>query len=80
LPNGTFNRSRTGTVAAKKKEIKEIGLADIGLSDADVASSGMAFHKMYVPEKTKETVFLEGDTKEIVAKLVEHLKNDAKVV
>ena len=69
-----------GIMAAKKKEIKEIGLADIGLSDADVASSGMVFHKMYVPVKTKETIFLEGDGKDIVANLVEHLKNDAKVI
>ena len=67
-----------GIMAAKRKEIKEIAISDLGVSDAD--ASGIQMHKIYVPVKTKETVVLEGDTADIVSKLVDKLKNEAKVL
>lgn len=68
-----------GIMAAKRKEIKEVTPADLGLSNADL-QPGVKMHKMYVPQKTKETVMLEGDPKEIVGQLVEKLKTEAKVI
>ena len=65
-------------MAAKRKEIKEIAISDLGVSDAD--ASGIQMHKIYVPVKTKETVVLEGDTADIVSKLIDKLKNEAKVL
>ena len=67
-----------GIMAAKRKEIKEIAISDLGVSDAD--ASGIQMHKIYVPVKTKETVVLEGDTADIVSKLIDKLKNEAKVL
>ncbi len=69
-----------GIMAAKRKEIKEVTPADLGLDAAELQSPGVKLHKMYVPVKTKETVILEGDPKEIVSQLVEKLKNEAKVI
>lgn len=69
-----------GIMAAKRKEIKELHFSDLGMSDDDVQASGIELQKIYVPQKTKQTVVLEGDTKEIVAALVDKLKNEAKVL
>jgi hypothetical protein len=35
---------------------------------------------VYVPVKTKKTQFLEGSPKEVAAKLVEKLRQDARVL
>lgn len=69
-----------GIMQAKKKEIKEVAFADLGLDDAATQAQGIKLHKVYVPQKTKSTTVLKGDTKEIVAKLVEKLRNEAKVL
>lgn len=67
-----------GIMMAKKKEIKALSLQDLGLSDSDLGAQ-TKFHKIYVPEKTKETEILEGEPKEVAHKLAEKLKNEAKV-
>jgi electron transfer flavoprotein beta subunit len=71
-----------GIMMAKKKEIKTLGLTDLGLSESDVQEgvTGMNFHKIYIPEKTKQTQIFEGDPKEVAQKLTEKLKNEAKVI
>lgn len=69
-----------GIMAAKKKEIKEVTPADLGVSAGNAAGAGIQLQKIYVPQKTKETVVLEGDAGAIVESLVGHLKNDAKVL
>lgn len=69
-----------GIMMAKKKEIKELGLSDLGLSEGDVNTGQMRFSKMYIPEKTKQAEILEGDPKEVARKLAEKLKNEAKVL
>ena len=68
-----------GIMMAKKKEIKAVGLAELGLNDGDIAGGPLKFEKIYVPEKTKETVVLEGDAKKIAQTLADKLKNEAKV-
>lgn len=67
-----------GIMMAKKKEIKALSLQDLGLSESDFGVRAQ-FHKIYVPEKTKETEILEGEPKEVAHKLAEKLKNEAKV-
>ncbi len=70
-----------GIMMAKKKEIKELSLSDLGLAEGDVddSTSSLKFHKLYVPEKTKQAELLEGDPKDVAAQLVHKLKNEAKV-
>ena len=70
-----------GIMMAKKKEIKELTLADLNLTTSEVAagSSGLLFRKVYVPEKSKQTEIFEGDAKETARKLADKLKNEAKV-
>ncbi len=70
-----------GIMMAKKKEIKQPTLSDLGLSESDVApgSSSLKFQKIYVPKKTKQTQFFEGDPKDIASQLVDKLRNEAKV-
>ena len=67
---------------AKKKEIKALGLSELGLSESDVeeGQTGLVFSKIYVPEKTKKTEIVEGDPREVAQKLADKLKNEAKVI
>jgi electron transfer flavoprotein beta subunit len=67
-----------GIMAAKKKEIKKLDAAALGL-DAAALAPRMAFRKVYVPQKSKQTQFLDGSAAEVAAKLMEKLKNEARV-
>ena len=71
-----------GIMMAKKKEVKALGLSELGLSESDVqeGQTGLVFNKIYVPEKTKQTQIFEGDPKEVARKLADKLKNEAKVI
>jgi electron transfer flavoprotein beta subunit len=71
--------SLKGIMGVKKKELKLIDLAATGLSAADLVPK-QVFRRVYVPQKTKQTEFLEGTAKEVARKLVEKLKNDARVI
>ncbi|MFQ5651795.1 MAG: electron transfer flavoprotein subunit beta/FixA family protein [bacterium] len=70
-----------GIMMAKKKEIRALTLSDLGLSESDVddSASSLNFHQIYVPQKTKQTQIFEGEAKEVATKLVDKLKNEAKV-
>jgi electron transfer flavoprotein beta subunit len=67
-----------GIVAAKKKEIKKLDAAALGVDAASLAPK-MVFRRIYVPQKSKQTQYLEGSPAEISAKLIEKLKNEARV-
>lgn len=67
-----------GIMAAKKKEIKKLDAAALGL-DAATLAPRVAIRKVYVPQKSKQTQFLEGSAAEVAAKLIEKLKNEARV-
>ncbi len=67
-----------GIMAAKKKEIKKLDAAALGL-DATALAPRMAFRKVYVPQKSKQTQFLTGSAAEVAAQLIEKLKNEARV-
>jgi len=69
--------SLKGIMAAKKKEIRGVARADV--LPAEFAAT-QETKKIYVPEKTKKTEFLEGAPKEVAAKLVEKLKHEARIL
>jgi electron transfer flavoprotein beta subunit len=68
-----------GIMAAKTKPIKKLAMADLGLSPADLAPR-QKIGRVYVPEKRANTEFFEGSSKEVAAKLVDKLKNEARVL
>ena len=68
-----------GIMAAKNKSIQKLTPADLGLSAADLAPR-QKITKVYLPVKRAQTEFLEGNPKEIAARLVEKLKNEARVL
>jgi len=69
--------SLKGIMAAKKKEIRGVARADA--LPVEFAAT-QETKKIYVPEKTKKTEFLEGAPKEVAAKLVEKLKHEARIL
>jgi electron transfer flavoprotein beta subunit len=68
-----------GIMAAKKKEIREVKAADLGLG-ADDLKPAQTIERAYLPEKTKRTEIIEGKPAEAAAKLIEKLRFDARVI
>ncbi len=68
-----------GIKQAKSKEIRRVMTAELGLKAEELAGR-QKLHRVYVPVKTKQTEFIEGPPKEAAAKLVEKLKQDARVL
>jgi electron transfer flavoprotein beta subunit len=67
--------SLKGIMGAKKKEIKVFLNSDI-----NSGSKSQNIEKISLPETTKKTEFIEGDSGEVVTRLVNILKNEIKVV
>ena len=67
-----------GIMAAKKKEIKKLDAAALGL-DAAVLAPKQQIRRVYFPQKTKQTQILEGSASEVAVKLLDKLKNEARV-
>jgi electron transfer flavoprotein beta subunit len=57
---------------AKQREIKGMGLADLGLKEEEVGKSGSWVHveEMFSPPMEKEAEFLTGNPNEVVANIV----------
>jgi electron transfer flavoprotein beta subunit len=68
-----------GIMAAKKKTIQSLTLADLGLSPEELAPRQRML-KVYVPPKSSRTEYLQGSPNEIAARLVDKLKNEARVI
>jgi len=68
--------SLRGIMMMKKKTIDTMNAEDLGLKPTSQTSTT----KMYIPEKTKETIYVDGTTDEIVSKLVDIFANDIKVL
>ncbi|MBC8256750.1 MAG: electron transfer flavoprotein subunit beta/FixA family protein [Candidatus Marinimicrobia bacterium] len=66
-----------GIMMVKKKTVDEVTSGDVA---ADALESNVTINKIYVPDKTKETQFIEGSPDEISEKLVELFRNDIKVL
>ena len=71
--------SLKGILAAKNKPLKKLTVADLGLGPEDVGPR-QKISRVYVPEKKGQTEFLEGSPKEIATRLVDKLKNEARVL
>ena len=68
-----------GIKKAKTKEVRRITRADLQWDDAEWAHR-QQIRRVYVPQKTKQTHFLEGPPREAAARLVEKLKFEARVI
>jgi electron transfer flavoprotein beta subunit len=68
--------SLKGIMAAKKKEIATVQRASL------LATHEATQHveRIYVPQKTKKTEFITGNAKEAAAKLLDKLRNEARVL
>ena len=66
-----------GIMMVKKKTVDEVTAGDVSF---DALEPKVSINKIYVPDKTKETQFIEGSPEEISEKLVEIFKNDIKVL
>jgi electron transfer flavoprotein beta subunit len=67
-----------GIMAAKKKEIKKLDAAALGLDAATLAPK-QVIKRVYFPQKSKQTQMIEGTVAVAAATLVEKLKNEARV-
>jgi electron transfer flavoprotein beta subunit len=68
-----------GIMAAKTKPIQKLTAVDLGLRPEDLAPRQKIL-KVYLPVKKLKTEYLQGGAKEIAAKLVDKLKNEARVI
>jgi electron transfer flavoprotein beta subunit len=66
-----------GIKKAKTKEIRQVTVAELGVAEN---ANAPALQRVYVPVKSKKTQFIEGSPKEAAAKLVEQLRNEARVL
>ncbi len=66
-----------GIKQAKTKPMRKVTLAEVQ-SAMDV--NLQKIEKMYIPEKSKNTQFIDGPPAEIAKKLVEKLKNELRVI
>jgi len=68
-----------GIMAAKTKPIQKLTLADLSLTP-EVLSPRQRISRVYVPVRATQTQFLQGVPKEMAARLVDKLKNEARVI
>jgi electron transfer flavoprotein beta subunit len=68
-----------GIMAAKSKPIQKLTAAGLGLHKEQLSAKHRIL-KVYVPPKAAKTEFLNGSPKEIAARLVDKLKNEARVL
>lgn len=69
--------SLPGIMKAKKKPLKEISLADLGLSDS---GAKVAFSDYQLPPEKPPVQMIEGDPAQQAQELVKRLKDEAKVL
>jgi electron transfer flavoprotein beta subunit len=66
-----------GIKQAKTKPMRKVTLAEV---QSTMGSNLQKIEKLYVPQKSKNTEFLEGPPAEVAKKLVEKLKNELRVI
>ncbi|HYV19591.1 MAG TPA: electron transfer flavoprotein subunit beta/FixA family protein [Verrucomicrobiae bacterium] len=74
--------SLKGIMAAKKKEIKTVGLAEIGLDPAQVAASAARFKtvRLAIPPKGKGAEILTGSPDDVAKELVKRIREKTGVL
>lgn len=70
--------SLPGIMQAKRKELRSIPLNELGVDPEGLAS--LQIEKLYFPERENAGEILEGDTEEVIDRLVDRLKKEAKVL
>jgi electron transfer flavoprotein beta subunit len=66
-----------GIKQAKNKPLRKVAWDEVA---AAVGENLQKIEKLYVPQKTKKTEFIEGPAGEVAKKLVEKLKNEIRVL
>jgi electron transfer flavoprotein beta subunit len=66
-----------GIMMVKKKTVDDLNIENLSL---DNINSKTTINKIYSPNKTKETQFINGSPEEISGKLIDILKNEIKVM
>jgi electron transfer flavoprotein beta subunit len=66
-----------GIKQAKNKPLRKVALAEV---QSAVGANLQKIERLYVPQKTKNTEFLEGPPAEVAKKLVEKLRNEIRVL
>jgi electron transfer flavoprotein beta subunit len=66
-----------GIKQAKNKPLRKIGLAEV---QPVMGTNLQKVERLYVPEKSKKTEYLEGPPAEIARKLVDKLRNEMRVL
>ncbi len=66
-----------GIKQAKTKPMRKVTLAEV---QSTMGANLQKIEKLYVPQKSKNTEFLEGPPAEVAKKLVEKLKNELRVI
>jgi len=66
-----------GIRRAMQKEIKVLGLADIGLGESEIGQAGswVKMEKMFMPPVEKQAEFLKGSPEEVAAKVAEIVRS-----
>src|SRR6202008_33659 len=66
-----------GIKQAKNKPLRKVTMAEV---QPAISANLQKIERLYVPQKTKNTEFLEGPTGEVAKKLVDKLRNEVRVL
>jgi electron transfer flavoprotein beta subunit len=66
-----------GIKQAKSKPMRKVTMADV---QSTISGNMQKIERMYIPQKTKKTEYLEGSAGEIAKKLVDKLRNEMRVL
>ena len=66
-----------GIKQAKNKPLRKVALADV---QSALSANLQKIERLYVPQKTKQTQFIEGPSAEVARKLVDKLRNEVRVL
>ncbi|HSS96372.1 MAG TPA: hypothetical protein VLK33_05055, partial [Terriglobales bacterium] len=66
-----------GIKQAKNKPLRKVTLAEV---QSAIGPNMQKIERLYIPQKTKNTEFIEGAPGEIAKKLVEKLRNEVRVI
>jgi electron transfer flavoprotein beta subunit len=66
-----------GIKQAKNKPLRKVPLAEV---QSAIGTNMQKIERLYVPQKTKNTEFIEGAPGEVAKKLVEKLRNEVRVI
>ena len=66
-----------GIKQARNKPVRQMTLADVA---GKLGTSRQKIERLYIPVKPKQTEMLQGSPDEIAKKLVDRLRNEARVI